>query len=314
LILNPKQTWSASTQEVSGALDPGVTAKWYQYPVLAGDLTISGDVTVVVYVKASVATTGVTVTTTLSKVDSNGTVTQISTQSSTENLGTTYAAVTHTHSNVSATVSSGYNLELKATLYLAGATTTTGYIGYDTSTENTGVTLPCEDHFTITLTANRTYVVSGNTVTFTVTATDDFGGIDLQTPTITVTDVNGNVRVNAQAMTAQSVSDSQYTNTWTYTVNPLNLVGYAYQGVWHAQGTIKDQAGSTLNTPQLSFTYALPGGKKATATQTPAAQPSVPTISLTPTIQVPLTPTNIALAFLIILIIAGLAYWWRSGG
>jgi hypothetical protein len=40
LILNPKQTWSASTQEVSGALDPGVTAKWYQYPVLAGDLTI----------------------------------------------------------------------------------------------------------------------------------------------------------------------------------------------------------------------------------------------------------------------------------
>ena len=259
-IMNTTTSWSASVQTASGTTNTAGTnyVSWYfyVYPVLAGDLSINGAPAVTLYLKSNVSITDLTLITTINKISSTGARTQISSKTTSSlSLGTSYQAVTNTHGTVTTTVSSSYLLELNITL--GGSTTAnlTLTLAYDTSIYPSKMTIQCVDPVTITLSSDRSIYEWEQGATLTVTVKDVWGGYDIASaPTISFTTPTG----LSYTTSASSTGESQYTNTYTYTITRLSDIAGA--GDWKATASVSDRSGNSYTSSTYTFELRSPGG------------------------------------------------------
>ena len=259
-IMNTTTSWSSAVQTVSGTTNTVGTnyVKWYfyVYPVLAGDLSINGAPAVTLYLKANVSVSDLTLITTINKISSTGARTQISSKSTGSlSLGTSYQAVTNTHSSVSTTVSSGYMLELNITIGGSTSANLTLTLAYDTANYPSKMTIPCVDPVTVTLSSDQTIYEWEQGATLTVTVNDVWGGYDIASaPTISFTTPTG----LSFTTSASNVGNSQYTNTYTYTISRLSDIAGA--GDWKATATASDRSGNSYTSNTYTFELKPLGG------------------------------------------------------
>ena len=275
-IMNTTTSWSASTQTVSGETNTTGTnyVNWYfyVYPVLAGDLSINGAPAVTLYLKSNVSVTDLTLITTINKISNTGARTQISTKTTSSlSLGTSYQAVTNTHGTVTATVSSGYLLELNITLGGSTSANLTLTLAYDTSTYPSKMTIPCVDPVTITLSSDKSIYEWEQGATLTVTVKDVWGGYDVASaPTISFTTPTG----LSYTTSASSTGESQYTNTYTYTITRLSDLAGA--GDWKATASVSDRTGNSYTSSAYTFELRPPGGGETPKPEPYTIEPGAP--------------------------------------
>lgn len=286
-ILNTTAYWSSSVQENSSQTASGAyfSCYFYLYPTLAGSLVLHGAPASTTFFKANASASDLTLITTLSKVAADGASTQLSTKSdASESVGTSYAALTSTHSSVSATVASGFTLKLNVTVG-GSASNLTLTVGYDTLATNSRLVLVATDPLTVSLSSSKSVYEWEDGATLTSTVTDVFGGYDVAAaPTIAFSTPSGLTYTTS----ASSVGDSQYTNTYTYTIPKLNSGAGA--GTWRATSSVSDRGGNSYASAGYSFELRAPGG----------TGPS-PTLTLTPGDQ-----TNVGVAVIAVVAVAAI--------
>lgn len=259
-IMNTTTSWSGTTQTCSNETNTVGTnyVYWYfyVYPTLAGSLTIAGTPAATLYLKANASVSDLTFVTTINKISTSGSRTQISTKSTGSfSLSTSYAVKTNTHGSASATVSSGYMLELNVTLGGSATANLTLTLAYDTNTYKSKLTLPCTDPVTVSLTSTKSVYEWEETMSLTVTVTDVWGGYDIaSTPTITFSVPTG----LSYTPTASSTGDTQYTNTYTYTYGGVSWPGGP--GTWQATSSTSDNSDNSYTSSTLSFILRESGG------------------------------------------------------
>jgi hypothetical protein len=221
---------------------------FYLYPTLAGTLTFSGIMTVIPFIKANATVVDVTLITTLNKISATGVSTLISTKSNVSSvaLNATYIEQPSPHSSISTTVASGFTLELNITLG-GSASNLTYSVGYDTAVVNSRITLVAEDAVTISLSSDFQTYERNKDACLTATVTDVFGGYDIaSSPSVLFTNPFG----LGYTLAASSYGDTQYSNTYTYTIAELSVVGQA--GTWTPTVTTTDRSGNSF-TSSYSF-------------------------------------------------------------
>jgi hypothetical protein len=260
-IMNTTTSWSSTnqTRTISASNTTYGSVYFYLYPKLAGTLTVNGNVTISVYLKADSSRTSVKFITELHKTN-NATAgwTQIgSTVTNTISLGTTEALKTSTHASISTTIAAGYTVRLNITIGLsAEAGSYTATVVYDTAVRNSRVTWKVEDH--IQVTAVNTYIGSrattefnwDDTINITATVKDAFGGYDISTVKIycnpadyPTTDIPTGKGTGSRI----SGSDTSYTNIYQYLLNASSYSDYAGQS-WTPKAYATDNGGSDTST------------------------------------------------------------------
>lgn len=261
---NTTEDWSGATQERSQAVTAGSYVNWYfyLYPVLAGTLVHSGTPTVAVYFKSNASVSDIDFVTTINKVSSTGTKTQLSTKtSSSQSVGTGYATLTNTHASLSASVLSGFNLELNITLG-GSASNLTLYMAYDTATYKSKLTFSVNDPLAVSLSSDKNAYEWEDTATLTASVTDIWGGYDIDsTPTISWTLPSG---LSSSVTTALSTGDAQYTNTYTYSSTLGGKAGkgtwQSYLANWASTSSVSDKSGNSYTSSSITYELRPSGG------------------------------------------------------
>ena len=270
-VLNTSTSWSGSTQENASDTASGdyFSCFFYLYPTLAGTLTLNGVPSAVIYFKANASVNDLTYVTTINKIASGGSATLVSTKSSgSQSVGTSYAALTNTHSSVSTTVASGYTLQLNITIG-GSASNLTLTIGYDTAATQSKLSLVATNPLSITLSSDKSIYEWEEGATLTATVTSVFGGYDIASaPTISFTTPTG----LSYTSSVDSYAEAQYSNTYTYSLSPLNGEGGA--GTWQATSAVSDKTGNSYTSSTLSFDLRQGGGQNVAPDQTSGDSPS----------------------------------------
>lgn len=258
-IFNTTASWSGATQENSSEV--AATGAWsvyfYLYPTLAGTLTFSGIMTVIPFIKANDTVVDVTLITTLNKISVAGVSTLISTKSNVSSvaLDLAYAEKPSPHSAISTTVASGFTLELNITL-AASASNLNYSVGYDTAVVNSRITLVAEDVVTTSLSSDFQTYKRDDAACLTATVTDVFGGYDIaSSPSVLFTNPLG----LGYTLAASSYGDTQYSNTYTYTISKLSVVGLA--GTWTPTITTTDRSGNSFTSSYSFVVTTEPGAR-----------------------------------------------------
>jgi len=295
-IFNTTASWSGATQENSSEVAAaGVwSVYFYLYPTLAGTLTFNGIMTVIPFIKANDTVADVTLVTTLNKVAVAGATTLISTKSNASiALDTNYAEKPSPHSSISTTVASGFILELNITL--ADSASNLNYsVGYDTAAVNSRITLVAEDVVTTSLSSDFQTYERDDAACLTATVTDVFGGYDIASSTVLFANPLG----LGYTLAASSYGDTQYSNTYVYTITKLSVVGQA--GTWTPTVTTTDRSGNSFTSSYSFVVTTEPGARNW--------NPDLPPLSWTG------TPSGDATIVIVGLIIAicGLALWYGT--
>jgi len=295
-IFNTTASWSVGTQENSSEV--AATGNWsvyfYLYPTLAGTLTFSGIMTVIPFIKANATVADVNLITTLNKISGGGVSTLVSTKSNVSvGLNATYFEKASPHSAISTTVASGFTLELNITLG-GSASNLTYSVGYDTAAVNSRITLVAEDAVTASLSSDFVTYERDDSSCLTATITDVFGGYDIaSSPTVLFTSPIGLV----YTLAADSYGDTQYSNTYVYTISKLSVVGQA--GTWTPTVTTTDRSGNSYTSSYSFIVTTEPGPRNW--------DPDLPPLSFTG------SPSGDATIVVVGIIIAGAALLLWSG-
>jgi len=296
-IFNTTTSWSGGTQENSSAL--AARGNWsvyfYLYPTLAGALTFSGSMTVIPFIKANDTVADVVLSTTLNAISVAGVSTLISTKSnSSVAVGLAYAEKLSPHSPISATVASGSTLELNITL--GNSTSKLTYsVGYDTAVVDSRITLAAEDAVTVSLSSDFLTYERDDAACLTATVTDVFGGYDIaSSPSVLFTNPFG----LSYTLAASSYGDTQYSNTYFYTISKLSVVGQA--GTWTPTVTTTDRSGNSFTSSYSFVVTTEPGARNW--------DPDLPPLSWTG------SPSGDASVVVVVLIVAvcGSLLWYGT--
>ena len=250
-IFNTTASWSSGVQENSSAV--AAAGAWsvyfYLYPTLAGTLTFSGTMTVTTWIKANATVVDPVLTTTLSKIAAGGAATLISTKAATIDLNATYFAKSSAHSTISATVASGFTLQLNVTLS-GSASNLTYTVGYDTAATNSRIALVATDPVTVSLSTDFDAYRTDQSPVLTATVTDVFGGYDIAEDHVHVVCT---YPVVSYTLAQSSYGDTQYSNTYTYTVI------HPAEGTWTPTATTTDNTGNSYTSAYSFRVNAEPG-------------------------------------------------------
>jgi hypothetical protein len=295
-IFNTTASWSGATQENSSEVAAaGVwSVYFYLYPTLAGTLTFNGIMTVIPFIKANDTVVDVTLITTLNKISVAGASTLISTKTNASSvaLDLAYAEQPSPHSSISTTVASGFTLELNITL--ADSASNLNYsVGYDTAAVNSRITLVAEDVVTTSLSSDFQTYERDDAACLTATVTDVFGGYDIASSTVLFANPLG----LGYTLAASSYGDTQYSNTYVYTISKLSVVGQA--GTWTPTGTTTDRSGNSFTSSYSFIVTTEPGARNW--------DPDLPPLSFTG------TPSGDASVVVVVIVaICGLLLWYGT--
>ena len=221
------------------ATDPSqfkIIVDWFLYPALAGDLTLDGESTLTVWVKANMPDTK-DMYYTLTEVDAEGNEYPIATSGAvSRGISTDWGTATISINIDNYTVSKGSTLMI--TYLLWGDAMHSYEVAYGGIVEgdirDTNVTLPCRDYievsnvYTTDHQGNVTNIFSPEAVNKTIyihaNVTNPFGGYDIKWVNVTLQGPGGNIVINMEAMDKVygyfNSFESRYLTQWNYSGEP----------------------------------------------------------------------------------------------
>jgi hypothetical protein len=196
-----------------------------------------------VWIHSYYTTNGNTNTSLYSGVGSNATV-----------ITTTATLVTIAGGSASVTIGADYYIFATVSICIKNDTDTVT-LWYDTTTMNSRFTLVAEDVVTTSLSSDFQTYERDDAACLTATITDVFGGYDIASATVLFTHPLG----LGYTLAASSYGDTQYSNTYVYTISKLSVVGLA--GTWTPTGTTTDRSGNSFTSSYSFVVTTEPGAR-----------------------------------------------------
>ncbi|MDG6998562.1 MAG: hypothetical protein JRN15_05545 [Nitrososphaerota archaeon] len=279
---NTTSLFYSTAKTVSAGATSGsqFSTSWDLYPCLAASLTITGGIVFTVYLTGNTTTlSGVTLGAQVNEIASCGTGTE-TTLFGGEQTTTISISPTETKYQVTIPVStntavpSGYSIHFIVYVNPNTVDTQTITLYYDASASNTNFALPINSAVTVNSLSLSPANIQGSGVSIaTLSVSDAFGLYDVASHTLTATIPGVSVTpINAQAMTpSASNTQTAYTGTWTYSIDPSSTSYGSYGGLWNIQSSATDQSGNSYSSSVQQLTYSV-GGSCISCTTTSSTQ------------------------------------------
>ncbi len=271
----------------SGNTKSGTTSysqNWYLSQLLAGQISTSGTPTMALDLYASTASQWNYTIQVIEATSTGSTVavlSQATCSGATGCLSLTTSQALYTISglsSISATnIPSGDELQISFSISESSGTNSVNLVVENSNTALTSYfTLPLSSPAVTvnSLSISPANIQGSGISTATLSVSDAFGLYDIASHTLTATIPGMSVTpINAQVMTpSASNTQTAYTGTWTYSINPSSTSYGSYGGLWNIQSRVTDQSGNTYSSSVQQLTYSAGGGSCISCTTTSSTQ------------------------------------------
>jgi KaiC/GvpD/RAD55 family RecA-like ATPase len=266
LWANTTKSWSATNQNEQRSVSSSTPGIWHFYsqPAIAGNTTITGPLTFVLYFSSSSGTgTGTVITGNLNKITSSGTVVSLAVGSlSSASISSTLTGYTITITSNTYQIETGAILDFAVTVNIPGSTSRTISLYYDAPSNSSEVSITFQQRVGITSYSSynqtgiqtsffsRNWTATSRQATLRATIFDALGLYDLASIRANLTSPTGSPLLTSTPLIPVQGTALDYVGiwsvNWTYSSNDRS-------GAYGSSLGATDDGGLPMTT-QLSFT------------------------------------------------------------
>src|SRR2546425_568578 len=266
LWANTSQIWSTTVQAEQRTVSSSTPGLWnfYSEPAIAGNVTLTGPLTFILYFSASSGTgTGTVITGNVNKITSTGSVVSLAVGSlSSAPISQTITGYTITLASNTYQIETGAILDFAITVNIPGSTSRTITLSYDSPPNTSQVSITFQQRAGITSFSSfnqtgvptgffsRNWTATSRQVTLRASMFDALGLYDLGMVRSNITSPTGSALLtNSPLVLVQGMSQDYagvWSLNWTYSPNDLS-------GVYVSNLGVVDNEGLSM-TMQLTYT------------------------------------------------------------